>query len=159
MSPDGEAAPGRGSGLPGFDPVADLLFAVTAALLPAILILLPAVQLAVRRPASPDGIRVEGRPAETVVARAAGLRLPDGRSVALDRIPDDPGTRALLARLREDDGTLLVVVEPDGLESAFVLEPLLAAHGPGRVAQLRATEPCAASREPALARACTGSAP
>lgn len=142
------------------DPFADLLFALAAAVLPVILVLLPAIHLAVsgtgaREPGRSD-VTVDGRPAWIVVAQPGGLLLPSegGRLVPLEGIPDDEGLRAALAALRRDGRPLLLVVEPDGVESAFTLEPVLAALGPARIDQVRATTGCGDARTDALARAC-----
>ncbi|WP_375453299.1 hypothetical protein [uncultured Methylobacterium sp.] len=141
-----------------YDPFADLLFALVAAVLPAILVLLPVVHQAARSPGAQrptDAVTVRGRPAQPILAGADGLRLAeDGRAVPLDRIPDDPALRALLLRLREAGEPLLLIVEPNGLESAFAFEPIAAAYGPPQIEQVRARSTCAAAQEPALARAC-----
>lgn len=148
---------------PEIDPFADLLFALIAMVLPAILVLLPALHLGAARrptpetgPATASAVTVGGRPAATIVAEAGGLRLASSgnRRIPLDAVPDEPALRAALAELRAAETPLLVVIEPAGLEAAFLLEPVAAAHGPDRIAQLRAPTPCAEARDPALARAC-----
>ncbi|GJD91434.1 hypothetical protein BHAOGJBA_4982 [Methylobacterium hispanicum] len=150
---------------PGIDPFADLLFALIAMVLPAILVLLPALHLgAVRRPAAEaapttppsPAVTVGGHPAATIVAEAGGLRLASAgnRRIPLDAVPDDRALRDALAALRAAETPLLVLIEPAGLEAAFLLEPVAAAHGPVRIAQLRTATPCAEARDPALARAC-----
>ena len=147
------------------DPFADLLFALAAAVLPVILVLLPAIHLAVggsaAREPRRDEVTVDGRPAWIVVAQSGGLLLPSegGRLVALDAIADDGGLRAALAGLKRDGRPLLLVIEPDGTESAFVLEPVLAAFGSARIEQARATTTCETAGTDALARACAARVP
>ena len=173
MRPDGRRGPDLGAepeGGTAVDPLADLLFTLIAAVLPAIFLLAPLLRAPslgeareVRPPASaaaqgtaPVEVRVDGRGAATVIAGAGGLRLmgDGGRLVGLDAIADDPSLIGLLDRLREDDRPLLLVVEPDGLEAAFLFEPVLAAHGPRDLREVRATDACAATRDAALAAAC-----
>ena len=150
------------------DPFADLLFMLIAAVLPAILVLLPAMHLSAAAPAREDAseplpapiraeVKVGGERAWPIVAQADGLRLTglDNHVVPLDSVPDDAILRDALDRLRVNGEPLLLIVEPDGLESAFLLEPVAAAHGPREMQQVRATQPCAAARDPALAQACT----
>lgn len=175
MRPDGRrrielaAEPEDGTAI---DPLADLLFTLIAAVLPAIFLLAPLlrapslgeareVRPAAARAPAPVEVRVDGRGAATVVAGAGGLRLmgEGGRPVGLDAIADDPGLIGLLDRLRADDRPLLLVVEPDGLESAFLFEPVLAAHGPRDLREVRATDTCAATRDAALAAACRPAPP
>ena len=79
--------------------------------------------------------------------------------VAPDRIPDDAGLRELLERLRRDGEPALLVVEPGGLESAFLFEPVAALHGPAEIQQVRAATACAAARDPALILACGAAVP
>lgn len=152
LSPASEADDGL------YDPFADLLFALVAAVLPAILVLLPVVHQAAQSPGGhqpKDAVMVRGQPAQPILARADGLLVAeDGGAVPLDRIPDDPALRALLLRLREAGQPLLLIVEPNGLESAFAFEPVAAAYGPARIEQVRARFTCDAAQEPALARAC-----
>lgn len=151
------------------DPFADLLFTLIAAVLPAILVLLPALHLSGARPAAAPAaaapapeVRVRGARSWPIVAGAEGLRLTGAgdRLVPLDAVPDDAGLRAELTRLRGEGEPLLLIVEPAGLESAFLLEPVAALHGPREMVQVRAEAACGATRELALARACrAGQAP
>lgn len=159
-----DAEPEGGSAV---DPLADLLFTLIAAVLPAIFLLAPLlrapslgeareVRPAAARAPAPVEVRVDGRSAAALVAGAGGLRLvgEGGRLVGLDAIADDPGLIGLLDRLRQDDRPLLLVVEPDGLEAAFLSEPVLAAHGPRDLREVRATDTCAATSDAALAAVC-----
>lgn len=156
MQPDAED-----DGAAPVDPFADLLFTLIAAVLPAILVLLPAMHLsraipaAAPEPPAPE-VLVRGSRARPIIAGAEGLRLTGAgdRLVPLDAVPDDPGLRTELARIGRDGEPLLLIVEPEGLESAFLLEPVAALHGPRAMVQVRAAESCAATRDPRLARAC-----
>lgn len=158
MSPDPGGEPADGPA----DPFADLLFTLIAAVLPAILVLLPAMHLSGALPPRPSRaepppapVTVRGQSAWPIVAQRDGLRLTEAsnRVVSLDAIPDDGGLRALLQRLRDAGEPLVLVIEPDGQEAAFVLEPLAAAQGPQEIQQIRADRPCGEARG-ALARAC-----
>lgn len=147
-----------GEEAPEIDPFADLLFALIATVLPAILVLLPVLHLATPRRSAPAsaGVAVGGREAATIVAEAAGLRLvsADNRQIALSAVPVDPGLRESLMSLRATETPLLILIEPAGLEAAFLLEPIAASYGPVRIMQLRAATRCVEARDPALAQAC-----
>lgn len=123
------------------DPFADLLFTLVATVMPAVLLLLPAAQDA-PAPLPDRPIRIEGRPAALYVARADGLRLggPEARLVPLDAIPDDLPLRARLADAAV--GPLLLLVEPEGGEAAFLFEGVLARAGVARIRQVRIAPTC-----------------
>lgn len=159
-----DSADAHGEG-PATDPLADLLFTLIAAVLPAILLLAPlsdGVRHAVEREATRrtaqarEGTTLRGAPVHPVVARAAGLSV-DGRFVPLDHIDDDPGLVAALDGMRAAHQPLLLLIEPDGGESAFLFEPVAAAHAPSRFDEVRLTSPCADADE--TARALCGSLP
>ena len=148
-----------------FDPFADLFFTLIAAVLPAILVLLPtALHQGAAVPAGVPGrdapppaeIANGGHRVRPIVAERDGLRLTgDGdRLVGLDGVPDDPGLRRFLEGLRDGDEPLLVVVEPGGLEASFLLEPVAALHGPATMRQVRLAEACAGPRGRAPIRTC-----
>lgn len=143
---------------PEIDPFADLLFALIATVLPAILVLLPMLHLATTRQSAPTSavVAVAGRRAATIVAEATGLRIAsvDNRQIALSAVPVDRGLRETLMSLRAAETPLLVLIEPSGLEAAFLLEPVAAAHGPAQIMQLRAATSCTETRDSALAQIC-----
>lgn len=164
MRPDSPAL-GTADGDASVDPLADLLFTLIAAVLPAILLLAPSLERANRAidqsaetahaaEARATTVTVEGRPAHVIVAEAAGLRVPGREPVPLDAIPDDADLRRRLVAWRNGGEPLLLVVEPDGFESAFLLEPVLAASGLEAVEELRAPETCSVAHAAALKAAC-----
>ena len=168
--PDGSSEDGAAEALPS-DPLADLLFTLIAAVLPAILLLAPLV--ARSRTAVEDSaataraaattvppVTVDGHAAVRILAGADGLRLLDdgGERVPLDRIADAPRLRAALAEARRHGAPLLVIVEPDGNESAFALEPVLATETLADLRELRLATPCAGMRDAKLRRACGAAA-
>lgn len=136
---------------------ADLMFTLAAMLLPALLALLPAPRSA---SASVEPAARDPRQDATIVAGPEGLRLLwlGDRRVPVAAVPEDAGLRAGLADLRAAGTSLRVLIEPAGLESAFLLEPILAAHGPAAVTQIRATAACVAARDRLLVRLCAPAA-
>lgn len=149
------------------DPLADLLFTLIAAVLPAILLLAPTLQRT--RPLPPPPIETSADKAQAVavkrrvaviIAGADGLHLPGqpDRNVGLDHIGEDAGLLDLLDRARMASTPLRLLVEPDGLESAFLFEPVAAAHGPAKLELVRADETCARTHSQFLAAACRGEA-
>lgn len=157
---------------PASDPLADLLFTLIAAVLPAILLLAPlstrsrnsaqAQEAALAAATARAGIVLEGAPVRPLVAGADGIRIGGGggRLVDLDRIGEDAGLAAELDRSRADGRPPVLLVEPDGLESAFLLDPVLAEHGVDAVREIRSASPCAEARETASRAICSaGAAP
>jgi hypothetical protein len=136
---------------------ADLMFTLAAMLVPTLLALLPAPRSA-SAPVEPAAR--DPRPGATIVADPEGLRLLwlGGRRVPVAAVPEEAGLRAALANLRAAGTPLRVLIEPAGLESAFLLEPILAAEGPAAVTQIRATTACAAARDRWLVRLCAPAA-
>lgn len=152
------------------DPLADLLFTLIAAVLPAIFVLAPLLQhstqvvdahakaVAAQAPAT---VTVQGAETDPIVAGADGIRLtgPASRTIALDRISDDAGLRQTLAGLKGTGRPLLLIIEPNGFEAAFAFEPIAAAYGPAHMAEVRATRSCRDTRDAALKAACREPAP
>ncbi|WP_163850643.1 hypothetical protein [Pseudooceanicola aestuarii] len=129
----------------------DLFFGVSAILLIlAVLVFAPLRDLALRaatpvtRGAAVSPVAEMSRPA--LLARATGLDMtvPDAPPVhlPLDRIGAGP-----LARWAAGlDGVPLLIITPDGGESAFLAEPALAAAGVARIDRVRLTVSCATLR-------------
>lgn len=103
----------------GFDPLADMFFTLAAmALLAAALALGAGAKNA-------DGL--------TIVVSARGVSLAD-RSIPLSALQDDAALRERLARARDAGEIVALQIAPDGLETAFALEPML---GGAKIRQTR----------------------
>lgn len=160
---DDDETEGDESG-PRSDPLADLLFGLIAIVIPAIAVMLPMIQVAAGRTAIGRGdaadvvrasdLRIDGRPAGSLVAAKDGVRLDGGRLVPLAQLLDDQALRQNLAGLRARGEALLVMIDDGGEEAAFLLETVLAAHGPARILQTRLDPGCRFARGGALADAC-----
>jgi hypothetical protein len=148
------------------DPLADLLFGVAAILVLAVVVILPTVRpdgtlrdRATRRLVENVELRLGEQRVEPLVAAADGLRLParaDQKAVIvpLDRILDDPELSERLERMRASGEPLVLLIEGDGLETAFQFEAVAASHGPARVRQIRLDADCQFARSPAAGRLC-----
>jgi hypothetical protein len=150
----------REGGLAGLaDPQADLFFTLVAVVLPAILLLLPAARMA-QQPERQSaaladavltaGAKLHGADAAVFLARRDGVAFgPAGHHrVGLDAMLDDAGLKAALGSVRAAGKPLLLLIEPDGQEAAFLFDGLAAMHGPRSIAQVRLDRGCASVRGP-----------
>jgi hypothetical protein len=149
------------------DPIADLLFGLVAIIIPVVALMLPLIRMAGEGVPSRDPqagsavlageLTIGAVPAETYVAEAAGLRArADGdRLVPLNQMLDDRALVAQLEQSKTSNRPLLLLIERDGHEAAFIFESLVAAHGPRRIFQVRVDPACAFVRDPALSATCT----
>ena len=144
--------------LPGS--MADIFLALVAVVILMLLSLLPAIRtpggLAQRPAVEADwsNVVIEGRSPAIYVAEATGIRVADDDTrVGPDDILQD---RGLAERLRAAarDRSILLVIEPEGQESAFLFSSLAGSLGVGRFYQLRVDAQCAHVRDAALARTC-----
>jgi hypothetical protein len=151
-----------------FDPLADLFFSVVAIVVLAVIIILPTVRLQAfqAKPDSPPNFEIDGRTATAIRATAAGLILGStGETrVALDAIGDDAVLTATLGRTVQAGAPLVVLVEPDGDEADFQLEPMLARAGVKSVTKVRLDPSCDHMRQRTETASCrvlasTGKAP
>jgi hypothetical protein len=126
------------------DPLADLLFNMVAIIVIAVIVILPTVD-ATPGVRAPSGFKLDGRSAQTLVATAAGVRLGAGASqlVALRQVLSDEDLARRLERIRDQGDPLLVLIEPDGMEAAFLLETVVSDHGPVQFHQVRLDRACA----------------
>lgn len=149
-----------------FDPFSDVLFGLVAIVIPAIAIMLPLLRAAADAVPARDmraavafvgsELTIEGRSADAFAAAAAGVRVRSqgDRLVPVDRILDDRGLALELGRLRQLDQPLLLLIEPEGQEAAFLLEAVAAVHGPRRIIQVRLDPACGFVRNPQLRDRC-----
>lgn len=149
------------------DPLSDLLFGLVAIVIPAVAVMMPLMQVAAG--ALPERERqavvsflgnkfvVDGKSASSILLGKDGLRLQaeGDQLVTLDRILDDPRLVAHLEQTKRREQPLLLLIEPDGQEAAFLLETVLAARGPSRVFQVRIDSACSFIHNPALFENCS----
>jgi len=158
----------------GFDPLTDLFFGMGAICLLAVLMILPSVGVAaVQERARLKSLaevlalaeyRVDGAAADAILAGPDGLALvdpaPAGSSaetverIGADAIADHAGLADRLARARREGRSVLLLIEPGGEDTAFALEPVLAARGPQEIRQVRLDRACSFAERPDLAAAC-----
>ncbi len=139
------------------DPLADLLFNLVAIIVIAVIVILPTVDITrkVRTPTSVE-FKIDGRTAKTLVATSEGIRSGAGASefVALNHILDDEQFAMRLDRMRNRNDVLLVLIEPDGLEAAFLFESVASVHGPAQFRQVRLDFACTYARSAHGAEIC-----
>jgi hypothetical protein len=148
------------------DPLSDLLFGLVAIVIPAVALMLPLIRMAADSVPARDGqasvsfasgeLTFEGGVGASFFATGEGLRIPGegNRTVQVDRLLDDRQLAALLRRLKERSEALLLLIEPEGQETAFLFEAVAAVHGPPRMLQVRLDPACAFVRNPDLFRQC-----
>jgi hypothetical protein len=132
-----------------FDPLSDLFFSIVAIVVLAVIIILPTVRLEASQPdpvANPRRMQINGVDVTPLRAAVDGVHYgPDGGQFAsLSDIADDRNLAASIKRAVAAGVPLVILIDPDGDESAFQLEPLLAQSGVGTVTQVRLDWTCAA---------------
>jgi hypothetical protein len=142
---------------PVADPLADLLLSAVAIIVLAMIAILPTLprhftsQDNSSNPANsvqgfPDNsrFRLEGREVEPLVATERGLVIGGrpARMIPVGRIFFDESLVATLERMRRLDQTVVLLIEPNGLETAFQFEVVANRHGPKRMRQIRLDSDC-----------------
>lgn len=126
--------------------MSDIFFSLVAVVIVILLSLAPAIRmpgaLATQKAnllSSP--ILVEDEPSLVFIAEAGGLRVQqDGeRLVPLDAVLDDA---ALAQSLRAAGASVILIVEEDGQEAAFLFNSLAGAQGIASIRQLRLDPQC-----------------
>ena len=151
------------------DPLADLLLSVVAIVVIVMMAILPTLpRHPVRRAASPGELagsmrglpdngrfRLHGHAVAPWVATAPGLVVGGASElIPVDRILQSDSLVARLEQMRRRDETMVLLIEPDGFDTAFQLEVVASAHGPQRMHQVRLDAACSHARSAAVARAC-----
>jgi hypothetical protein len=153
---DGDGGP---LDLPGA--MADIFLALVAVVILMLLSLLPAIRtpggLAQRLTVAADwsNVVIEGTSPAIYIAEAAGIHIAgDDTRVGPDDILQD---RSLAEGLRAAarDRSILLVITPQGQESAFLIASLAGSLGIGQFYQLRVDAQCAHVRDTALAPTCS----
>lgn len=144
--------------LPGS--MADIFLALVAVVILILLSLLPAIQkpggLAPQPAAEPDwgNVVIDGKAPALYVAESADIRVIENETrVGLNDILQDQGLSEGL-RAAAQGRSILLVIEPEGQESAFLFSSLAGSLGVGQFYQLRVDAQCAYMNDATLARIC-----
>ena len=144
--------------LPGS--MADIFLALVAVVILMLLSLLPAILkpggLAQRQAGEPDwsNIVIDGKTPALYIAAGTDIRVVEGeKRVGLNDILQDQGLSEGLRAVARDR-SILLVIEPEGQESAFLFSSLAGSIGVGRFYQLRVDAQCAYMSDATLARIC-----
>lgn len=147
------------------DPLGDLLLSVAAILVLATIVMLPLVEK-VQTPAGDPAREISSEldalsgQMQPLLATRFGLRF--GRAAAdiapVDKILDDARLLARLGEIQKADAGILLLIDPDGLESAFVFDAVARNYVTRNITQIRLNQPCNEIRTGALAEFCRGEA-
>lgn len=143
----------RSEGLDAFDPLSDIFFSAIAVVFVALIAVAPMIAHARPTPTSSgdpharDHILFQGRELPLLLATATGISLTDPIGnvtvIPLDQIQDDPRLKtALQTIVATPDARLLVMIDPDASEAAFLLDPILVAARITSVVQVRLARAC-----------------
>lgn len=146
-----------------FDPLSDIFFSAIAVVFVALIAVAPMIaqghqshdhqsqdwQTGDRSnaPQPRDHVLFQGREWPLLLATATGISLADTDGnitvIPLDQIQDAPRLKtALDGIVGTPDTRLLMMIDPDGSEAAFLLEPILAAARVRSVVQVRLLRAC-----------------
>lgn len=147
------------------DPLGDLLLSVAAILVLATIVLLPLaekIQAPTENSAqaiNPELAAIAGE-VQPLLATRFGIRFGRGAAdiAPLDKILDDTRLVARLEEIQKADARILLLVDPDGLESAFVFDAVARRYVNGEIIQIRLSQPCREIRAGTLAELCRGEA-
>ena len=140
--------------------MADIFLALVAVVILMLLSLLPAIRapggLAAPQTTagSWDKVVIDGEKPAIYVAAGAGIeRIGDKTQTSLDDILQNQPLSSDLQTAAQN-GSILLVVQPDGQESAFLFASLMGSLGLVEFYQLRVDADCAYVRDPKLAAPC-----
>jgi hypothetical protein len=88
--------------------------------------------------------RLGDRKVEPFIATERGLIVgrSSPRMIPVDKIFFDQALPGILEEMRKADEAVVVLIEPNGFETAFQLEAIASRHGPGRMRQVRIDSKC-----------------
>lgn len=145
------------------DPLADLLLSAAAIIVIAVIAVLPILprQSMPQRDSSRTlqnnvVFRLGDREVDPFIATERGLivgRSPS-RMIPVDKIFFDQALPGILEEMRKADDAVIVLIEPNGLETAFQLEAIASRHGPERMRQIRIDSECQFARMGRVASHC-----
>src|SRR5262245_52703004 len=145
------------------DPLADLLLSAAAIVVIAVIAVLPILprqsmpQREAARPLQDEVVfRLGGREVEPFVATERGLIVGHSspRMIPVDKIFFDQALPRILEEMRKADKAVVVLIEPNGFETAFQLEAIASRRGPRRMRQVRIDSECQFARIDRVASVC-----
>lgn len=151
-----QTAESRNDKLLAADPLSDLLLSFAAILILVVIVVLPvaghrdagedtATEDQARRPRPGDKLRdvVETGAYFSVVAKSSGLTIGSDadRRIPLNSILDDTILKQRLDAAIGGNEAVILIIEPDGVESGFVFETLARSIRQGFI-QIRLSQPC-----------------
>lgn len=153
-----------------FDPLSDIFFSAIAVVFVALIAVAPLMaqghetadpqtQGRSDEPQQRDHILFQGRELPLLLATATGVSLADTTGslelIPLDQIQDAPRLKTTLADIvKTPDARLLVMIDPDGSEAAFLLEPMLSAARIRSVVQVRLARACSTALRTGQLQSC-----
>lgn len=145
------------------DPLADLLLSAAAIIVIAVISVLPIMpRHSTPQRDSSRGVqnnvvfRLGDREIEPFIATERGLIIDrsSSRMIPVDKIFFDETLPAILNGMRKADEAVVVLIEPNGFETAFQLEAIASRHGPVRMRQVRIDSECHFARMDRIASRC-----
>jgi hypothetical protein len=144
------------------DPLADLLLSAAAFIIIAVIAVLPILprhsmpQRDLSRASQNVVFRLGDREVEPFIATERGLIVgrSSPRMIPVDKIFFDQALPGILEEMRKADDAVIVLIEPNGLETAFQLEAVASRHGPARMRQVRIDSECHFARMERVASYC-----
>jgi hypothetical protein len=145
------------------DPLADLLLSAAAIVVIAVIAVLPIMPRHSTLQREPSRalqnnmvFRLGDREVEPFIATERGLIVgrSSPRMIPVDKIFFDQALPGILQEMRKADETVVVLIEPNGFETAFQLEAIASRHGPGRMRQVRHDSECRFARMERVASPC-----
>jgi hypothetical protein len=134
------------------DPLADLLLSVAAIIVLAVIAIFPTIRShstlrddeARRVVPAKVNFRLHGLSIDPFVAIGQGLVVgaDSSRVIPVDRIFLDDGLAGTLERMRAAGKDVVLLIEPDGFETAFQFEVMANRHGAKRMHQIRLESEC-----------------
>jgi len=145
------------------DPLADLLLSAAAIIVIAVIAVLPIMP----RHSMPQRdlshgfqnsvvFQVGDRKVDPFIATEQGLIVgrSSSRMIPVDKIFFDEALPGVLEEMRKAKEAVVVLIEPNGFETAFQLEAIASRHGPGRMRQVRIDSECQFARMDRVASRC-----
>ena len=137
------------------DPLADLLLSAAAIIVIAVIHSMPQRDLSHGFQNSVV-FRVGDRKVDPFIATEQGLIVgrSSSRMIPVDKIFFDEVLPGVLEEMRKAKEAVVVLIEPNGFETAFQLEAIASRHGPGRMRQVRIDSECQFARMGRVASRC-----
>jgi hypothetical protein len=145
------------------DPLADLLLSAAAIIVIAVIAVLPILpRHSMPQRDSPRALqnnvvfRIGDREVDPFIATEHGLIV--GRSssqmIPVDKIFFDEALPRILEGMRNADAAVVLLIEPNGFETAFQFEAIASRHGPRQMRQVRVDSECQFAKMERVASEC-----